>query len=101
MLKALIKSLENKPLNPWTPFSNQIGEEPHELNSELEENNEIKYKPGSRYQSNPWHRSVLGPQKTSETLAHHSPFGNRGRDKHCCLEWDKKIEFHAVPDPES
>ena len=32
MLKALIKSLENKPLNPsgnpWTLFSNSIGEEP-------------------------------------------------------------------------
>jgi hypothetical protein len=31
MLKALIKSLENKPLNPWTLFSNQIGEEPKYL----------------------------------------------------------------------
>ena len=28
MLKALIKSLENKHLDPWTLFSNQIGEEP-------------------------------------------------------------------------
>jgi hypothetical protein len=28
MLKVLIKFLENKPLNPWTLFSNQIGEEP-------------------------------------------------------------------------
>jgi len=28
MLKALIKSIENKPLNLWTLFSNQIGEEP-------------------------------------------------------------------------
>ena len=28
MLTALIKSLENKPLNPWTLFSNLIGEEP-------------------------------------------------------------------------
>jgi len=27
MLKTLIKSLENKPLNPWTLFSNLIGEE--------------------------------------------------------------------------
>ena len=27
MLKALTKSLENKPSNPWT-LSNQIGEEP-------------------------------------------------------------------------
>jgi hypothetical protein len=27
MLKALIKALENNPLNPWTLFSNSIGEE--------------------------------------------------------------------------
>ena len=31
MLKALIKSLENKPSNPWTLFSNLIGEEPKKL----------------------------------------------------------------------
>jgi hypothetical protein len=29
MLKTLIKSLENKSLNSWTLFSNQIGEKPH------------------------------------------------------------------------
>ena len=29
MLKALIKSLENIPLNPWTLFSKQFGEEPY------------------------------------------------------------------------
>jgi hypothetical protein len=28
MLKALIKSLENKSLNPWILFSNLFGEEP-------------------------------------------------------------------------
>ena len=28
MLMALIKSLENKPLNLWPPFSNECGEEP-------------------------------------------------------------------------
>jgi hypothetical protein len=31
MLKALIKNLENKPLNPWTLSSNQIGVESIEL----------------------------------------------------------------------
>jgi hypothetical protein len=29
MLKALIQSLENKPLNPWPLVSNESGEEPH------------------------------------------------------------------------
>ena len=37
MLKALINSLENKPLNPWTLFSNLIGEEPNlKIDTKLE-----------------------------------------------------------------
>ena len=31
MLKALIRSLENKPLNPGTLSPNELGEEPHFL----------------------------------------------------------------------
>jgi len=31
MLNTLIRSLENKPLNSWTLFSNLVGEEPFDL----------------------------------------------------------------------